>query len=99
MSLLSKSVVEGRAVLARPSLRYLLVSGLLVLGISASSAVAAPLRPALTATDPGSPGMSLTPRIQGHGDGIITSGFPRSSRLGGPRTSDFEPGAIVTIYA
>jgi hypothetical protein len=95
----SISAVEGRAILARPSLRSLLVAMLLTLGVLSSSAAAAPLRPALTATNPGSPGASLTPRIQGHGDGVITSALPRSSRLDGPHTSAFEPGAKVTIYA
>lgn len=91
---------EGRVTLARPSLCLVAVAGLLALVASlASNANAAPLRPALTGTSPGSPGASLTPRIQGRGDGVISSGLPRSARLGGPQTSALEPGAIVTIYA
>jgi hypothetical protein len=99
MTSLSKSISEGWATLARPSLRYLFVTALLAVAAIAPKAEAAPLRPALTATNPGSPGASLTPRIQGHGDGVISSVLRRSSRLDGAQTSAFEPGAIVTIYA
>jgi hypothetical protein len=90
---------QERADLACSWLRYVVVASLLVFCLIVPAATAAPLRPALTATNPGSPGASLTPRIQGHGDGIITSGLPRSSRFGGVHTSAFEPGATVTIYA
>jgi hypothetical protein len=99
----SAIAVRGRANLARPLLRLaaaLFTVALVALWATAvPRADAAPLRPALTATSPGSPGASLTPRIQGHGDGVITSVLRRTARQGGPFTSAFEPGATVTIYA
>jgi hypothetical protein len=97
----SAVAVRGRASLARPLTR--LAFAALVIGLAGllvgPNAEAAPLRPALTATDPGSPGPSLTPRIQGRGDGVISSVLRRSASLGRPLTRTFEPGAIVTIYA
>lgn len=99
MKSLSKKVSEGWAISARPSLCSSLAMALLALAAIAPSAGASPLRPALTATNPGSPGASLTPRIQGHGDGIITSILRRTTSRDGLITSAFEPGATVTIYA
>jgi hypothetical protein len=93
---------RGRANLARPLSRLVLVAffvALAALVTAIPGAGAAPLRPALTGTNPGSPGASLTPRIQGRGDGVITSVLGRTSRQGGPVTMIFEPGATVTIYA
>jgi hypothetical protein len=91
---------EGRAEMARPSLRCLFALALLALVAVVPDAAAAPLRPALTATNPGSPGTSLHPLIQGRGDGVIISVLRRSAAApGGPLTRAFEPGAIVTIYA
>jgi hypothetical protein len=96
----SANYSEGRAIVARPSLCFLSTVALMVLVVTlAPGAQAAPLRPALTATNPGSPGASLTPRIQGRGDGVISSVLRRSASQSGPRATTFEPGAIVTIYA
>jgi hypothetical protein len=99
----SAIAVRGRASLARPLWRLAFATfaiGLAgLLAAATPNAEAAPLRPALTATNPGSPGASLTPRIQGRGDGVISSVLRRSASLGGPLTRTFEPGAIVTIYA
>lgn len=64
-----------------------------------SSAAAAPLRPVLIATSPGSPGASLTPRIQGRADNVISTGVGPFTRGGGPLTRDIDPNATATIYA
>jgi hypothetical protein len=99
----SAIAVRGRASLVRPLLRlasvFFTVTLIVLSAAAVPNAAAAPLRPALTATNPGSPGASLTPRIQGRGDGVISSVLRRSASPGGPLTRTFEPGAIVTIYA
>jgi hypothetical protein len=95
----SSSVAEGRATLARPSLCSLFAAALILLAaMTASSAEAAPLRPSLIATSPGSPGTSTTPLIKGHADGSISSAVGLSAR-GGAVTMEIDPNAIVTIYA
>ena len=67
MSKPSASAVEGRARLARPSLR--LLAAIVALCISAIAAPVAHAEPpkqlALTRTDPPSPGKSLEPRLKG----------------------------------
>jgi hypothetical protein len=99
----SMNVVEGRAKLARPSLRLLpvaLVSALLGLAALAPAAQAVPFSPALTGTNPVSPGASLTPRIQGQADGVVTAVVhPRLSAVGGgPVAMAIEPTNTITIY-
>ena len=75
----------------------------LILALLASYAQAVPLPPALTATTPPSPGASLTPRIQGQAEGVITSAVPSrlSAASSGPvaRASGEPGGGTVTIYA
>lgn len=101
----SAIAVEGRAKLARPSLRLLFVAGaLLLLGVAAPSARAEQPEPiALTATDPGSseahPAASTTPFIIGRGDGSIISAVPFGIDAGSPITSDVNPNNEVDIYA
>ncbi len=81
--------------------------GLLTLGflaslaVLASSARANPAPPALTFTFPASPGTSLTPRIQGEAEGVITAAVgPRLiERSDGATTMASEPPGMVTIYA
>jgi len=85
---------------------------LLVLGLSvaaflmapalfASPAQAIPLPPALTGTNPTSPGASLTPRILGQAEGVITSVVRGStSAVRGPvAMGSGSGGGTVTIYA
>jgi hypothetical protein len=94
------SVVEGRANLARPSLRLLLfVTSLLLAAATAPGAEAAPLKPTLIGTNPGSPGASLTPLIQGRADGSINTVVRFATRRRGPVAMTLEPDATVTIYA
>ena len=93
------SVGEGRAAVARPSLRVLLLVGMLFGAAAATvpAAQAAAPRPLLIGTEPASPSTSLTPQIRGDADGVITSVV--ASRVSGPigRTTT-EPGNTVTIY-
>ncbi len=93
------SIEEGRAVVARPSLCFLLA--LLVGAVfPLAAAFAVPARaasiPILTATNPVSPGSSLTPRIRGDADGIVTSVVHTRALV--PVGHDVEPGTTITIY-
>ncbi len=84
--------------MARSSLCALIVSAAALIAVAIFTPVAeAALTPALTGTNPGSPGASLTPRIRGNADGIITS-VARGSALGAPFGSAIEPGNLITIY-
>lgn len=97
MSLSSANAVEGRAALARPSLCVLLL--LLGLGfLLVPTAQAVPFKPVLTGTDPASPNISLTPRIQGREGGIVIS-VVRTSAAGGAVGRALDPGATITVYA
>ncbi len=93
------SIEEGRARAARPSLCAL---GLL-LSVTFLAALAAPVTPAsaaskpiLLGTNPTSPGASLTPRIRGDADGVVTS-VVRAGGLG-PVGRELEPGTTIAIY-
>ncbi len=97
------STREGRAILARPSLCFLLVllffAAALAFVASAAQAVPTPL---LTGTDPesssASPAESTEPLILGEGEAtIITQGIPR---VFGPRTSATKhPEYEIEIFA
>jgi hypothetical protein len=93
------SIEEGRAVVARPSLCLclLLLAGafLALMAASATPAFAAS-KPILIETVPASPGASLTPRVRGDADGIVTSVV--HTRGLGPVGRDLEPGTTITIY-
>ncbi len=94
------SIVEGRAVLARPSPCLLCVLILFALGtLAAPLAQAAPPKPLLTGTKPASPGASLTPRVQGLAGEIIISVVRTSERGDGPRGMAIDPNNTITIYA
>jgi hypothetical protein len=56
---------------------------------------AASVTPILTATNPGSPGISTQPRIRGNADGVITSAVGARTRA---ITRATEPNATITIY-
>jgi hypothetical protein len=72
---------------------------LLILSCSPSHALAAAPTPSLESTNPASPGASLTPRIHGDPEGIITSVVTSAFRLrGGPIARSSEPGNLITIY-
>lgn len=92
------NAAEGRASTVRPSLRLFLAVALsLALIVAMAPAAQAALTPALTGTNPASPGASLTPRIRGDADGVITSVVHRSV-LAGPIGRTLEPGNIITLY-
>jgi hypothetical protein len=86
-------------VVARPSpcLSLALLVGALFTStaVFASSASAAS-KPILTGTNPASPGSSLTPRIRGDADGIVTSVV--HTRGFGPVGHGIEPGTTIAIY-
>lgn len=93
------SIEEGRAVVARPSLclHLLLLAGALfalMLGFAPSASAAS--KPILLGTNPASPGATLTPRIRGDADGIVTSVV--QARAFGPVRRDVEPGTTITLY-
>ncbi len=105
MSKQRASAVEGRANTARPSLRLLpllfTVAAPLALTTLAPAAQAlAPPSPALTGTNPISPGASLTPFIEGAPDGpIATVVQPRlTAAVNQPISMASEPGNKITIY-
>jgi len=92
-------IEEGRAVVARPSLFSLplaLAGALLVLLAAAATPAEAASTPILLGTNPGSPGASLTPRIRGDADGIVTS-VVRTGGLGAIGRG-LEPGTTIAIY-
>lgn len=92
------SIEEGRAVVARPSLSLLLLVGaLLALAVGFAPSASAASKPILFGTNPVSPGASLTPRIRGDADGIVTSVV--HTRGLGAVGRDVEPGTTITIYA
>lgn len=92
----------------RSNSRYL--SGFLLPGYAAAAAMllalvfAAPVgaaapTPSLLSTNPASPGASLTPRIRGDADGVITSVVTSSVRSSaGPISRASEPGDLITLY-
>ena len=93
------NAAEGRAIAARPSLCLLICLALLVLAALATPpAQAAPFKPVLTGTNPGSPGASLAPRIQGREGGIVSSVVRTSATGRGPVGRGLNPDAIITIY-
>ncbi len=77
-------------------LALLLFAALFAGAAMASAARAAPLEPALTGTNPVSPGASITPYVRGIADGIIASVV--SSGSGGPIAMAIDPTNTVTIY-
>lgn len=89
---------EGRAVAARPLL-HLLLSLMIALAVSAviAPAALATQTPALTGTNPASPGASRTLWIRGNADGVITSVVRHSIPLG-PIRRALEPGNLITLY-
>jgi hypothetical protein len=88
---------EGRAIAARPSVCLLLA----LLAVTAAALVGAapvravPVKPALSFTDPDSPGTSLEPFIHGSSTGVITTALPgvRSAAI----TADVE-GVEIQIF-
>jgi hypothetical protein len=96
---LGESAVEGRAIWVRPSLCVLFLLGLVGFGsLHAPAAQAAPFKPVLTGTDPASPNISLTPRIQGREGGIVISVVHSISAMSGAVRSALDPDATITIY-
>ncbi len=88
--------------LSKGTLAGLLVVLIAVLAMVPSAALAAtPLSPALTASTPPSPGASLTPRIQGQAEGLITAALGPNLSASGARiaTSGNSVSGTVTIYA
>ena len=69
--------------------------------IPAAAQAAAPQTPALTGTNPTSPGLSSTPRVMGFADGVspqVVHTF-NVGVGGGAMTSAVNPGSTITIYA
>jgi hypothetical protein len=99
------ATVEGRVETTRPSLCLLVV--VMAVGIAALAPSAQAVEPdplALTATNPPSsssqPAQSLTPLLQGRGDGGITTVVGGSRAVGGfPGTSAIDDDNPVEIYA
>lgn len=90
---------KERALAARSLLCMLLLLGLWALAAPiAPVAHAAPFEPVLTNTNPGSPGTSLTPRIQGSEGGIVISVVRTGATGGGPVGRALDPAAPITIY-
>ena len=84
--------------MARPSMCVLIFFGWLFFGMFAAlEADAAPARPALTETDPASPGASLRPRIKGRAEEVIIS-VVRLSAARGPVGRAIDPNNTITIY-
>lgn len=72
---------------------------LLLLVLAAASAQAAAPTPSLQSTNPASPGASLTPRIKGSADGVITSVVTSAmGRAFGPIARASEPDNPITLY-
>lgn len=91
------SVNEGRAGMARPSARLLLVLAVALIAVAAAApAASAALAPSLSSSNPASPGASTTPRIRGDADGVITSIAGTSGF--GPVTMAIEPDNLITLY-
>lgn len=98
MTMPSKKTSEGRAGVARPSLCVLAFAALLAAAaLTAPAAGAAPVKPALTETNPASPGASLRPRIKGRAEEIIIS-VVRLSAARGPIGRAIDPNNTITIY-
>lgn len=104
MTLPSNNIAEGRANLARPSLRSLLAIAVFFVPVLAAPTAHAekPRQVVLTDTSPiskeSAPANSTTPRIFGDGDGPITSVI-RFGSAGLPIRSDVSPSNEVAIYA
>jgi hypothetical protein len=99
MSKPSQNNTEGRAGLARPSVCLLLMVALSSLGaLAAPAAQAAAPVPVLTGTNPGSPDTSLTPRIRGHGGGVVTNVVRLRVGAGGPIGRAVDPNNTITLY-
>lgn len=82
--------IAGISAIAAAMLILLLVPGIAHAG--------APT-PALMSTNPASPGASLTPRIRGDGDGIITSVITLGLKSGfGPIARESDPSNLITLY-
>ncbi|GEM_PF-1006914 len=84
-----------------PKHAWLVASLWLVLAVFLPSSAQAepPLVPALTGSNPGSPGASDTPRITGLSDGLITSVVHWPSAAGkGAVAAKTNPGNTITIY-
>jgi hypothetical protein len=104
MSKPSENAVEGRALVARPSLRLLLVFMVLVgAALSAPAAQAAQPDPVvLTKTNPSSsesqPSSSTIPFVQGRGDGSIITSLPPGEVGGYAFAADINPTNVVALY-
>jgi hypothetical protein len=86
---------------ARPSLcsfYWLVLVAIAVLAVPAS-ALGAPPPPALTGTNPGSPGASQTPHIQGRADGVIISVIRPPAAPDALSGMAVDPNDTITIYA
>jgi hypothetical protein len=79
-------------------LALLLAAASLALAALAPAAQAVPDIPALTSTNPPSPGASSTPYVRGDADGSIITSIVRSEGLGGQVAMDFDPTNTITIY-
>lgn len=102
----SFSVSEGRAILARPSLRLLLVTGAMLFPalVAASARAEEPEPIALTETNPLSteaqPAASTEPFVIGRGDGAIATVVnPFGGRVSSPIAAAVNPDNLVAIYA
>jgi hypothetical protein len=91
------SIAERRAGSARLSLCVLAAIAAAVL-LVVPAARATPPTPILTGTDPGSPGIDLSPFVHGSSTGVIISSFP-SARLSAIRLSSETEGRTIAVYA
>lgn len=90
------SAAQGRAITARPSLCLGLAAAAILLFGPAGARAQTPA-PILTATDPGSPGLSLTPVVHGSSTGIIKSGVPGFGDYSIPTDTPAE--STIVLYA
>jgi hypothetical protein len=95
MSKPSEIAAEGRAKLARPSLRLLPVVLLASALLAVPAAQAAPPTPILTGTSPKSPNVDLSPFVRGNSSGVIIASI-RPPRLNAVRSSLEEP--TIDLY-
>jgi hypothetical protein len=97
MSKPSVSSTKRRANAARLLVRLLPVVGVVAL-FAAPTARATPPTPILTGTDPGSPGIDLSPFVHGSSTGVIISSLP-SPRLSAVRLDSETEGRTIAVYA
>ena len=95
----SASASEGRASMARPSLRslpFLLVVLAQLVAVQAAQAI--PPIPVLTGTDPASPSTDVSPFVHGSSTGVISSALP-GPRLSAVGLSSELEGRTIALYA